>query len=146
MGAKQRELVSLTMTEYRKMSRLGQIEISTTPYYHPILPLICDSNVASVSHPGVTLPERFCYPDDARLQLVRARDFIGDRFGAEPVGLWPSEGSVSDEVFAIASELGFEWAATDSGVLSRTLPQAVTTDTLYRPYRWSQGGRSIGVI
>ncbi len=146
MGAKQRELVSLTMTEYRKMARLGQIEISTTPYYHPILPLICDSNIASVSHPGVNLPERFRYPDDARLQLVRARDFIADRFGAEPVGLWPSEGSVSDEVFAIAAELGFEWAATDSGVLSRTLPQAVTTDALYRPYRWSQGGRSIGVI
>jgi alpha-amylase/alpha-mannosidase (GH57 family) len=55
-----------------------------------------------------------------------------------PVGLWPSEGSVSDEVFTIAAEVGFEWAATDSGVLNRTLGRGVGVDGLYRPYRWSR--------
>ena len=68
------------------------------------------------------------------------------QFGAAPVGLWPSEGSVSDEVFAIASELGFEWAATDSGVLNRTLGRAVPVDGLYRPYCWRQGGKTLNVI
>ncbi len=146
MGEKQREIVSQVLPEYRKLAAAGQIEISTTPYYHPILPLLCDSDIAAVSHPGVTLPPRFRYPDDARRQLVLSRDAIARTFGAPPVGLWPSEGSVSDEVFAIAADLGFEWAATDSGVLNRTLGRAVGVDGLYRTYRWWQSGRSLAVV
>ena len=61
-----------------------------------------------------------------------------EQFGVAPVGLWPSEGSVSDEVFAIAAELGFQWAATDSGVLDRTWARGVGVEGLYRPYRWRQ--------
>jgi alpha-amylase/alpha-mannosidase (GH57 family) len=146
MGEKQREIVGQVMPEYRKMAATGQIEISTTPYYHPILPLVCDSNIASVAHPNVPLPPRFRYPGDARTQLAMAREYCGKAFGTQPVGLWPSEGSVSDEVFAIAAELGFEWAATDSGVLNRTLGQGVPVEGLYRPYQWRQGGKSMGVI
>ncbi|HXS97000.1 MAG TPA: glycoside hydrolase family 57 protein [Candidatus Limnocylindrales bacterium] len=146
MGEKQREIVSLVLPIYQKLAATGQIEISTTPYYHPILPLLCDSNIASVSHPGVPLPPRFRYPNDARRQLELAREFCKTQFGVAPVGLWPSEGSVSDEVFRHASELGFEWAATDSGVLNRTLSRGVSVDGLYRPYRWSQDGHALGVI
>ncbi|MBV8731867.1 MAG: glycoside hydrolase, partial [Acidobacteriia bacterium] len=146
MGEKQRELIGKVLPQYRKMAASGQIEISTTPYYHPILPLLCDSNIASVAHPNVPLPPRFRYPQDARLQLTMAHDYIATQFGAAPVGLWPSEGSVSDEVFAIASEVGFRWAATDSGVLNRTLNRGVPVDGLYRPYRWTQGERNMHVI
>src|ERR1035441_745761 len=92
---------------YQNFAASGQIEISTTPFYHPILPLLCDSNVAAVSHPYVPLPPRFRYPQDARTQLDQAREFCSRRFGATPVGLWPSEGSVSDEALAIAAEAGF---------------------------------------
>ena len=63
-----------------------------------------------------------------------------------PVGLWPSEGSVSDEVFMIASELGFEWSATDSGVLDRTKQRAVPVEGLYRPYEWRHGGQSLRLM
>jgi alpha-amylase/alpha-mannosidase (GH57 family) len=146
MGAKERGIVAEVTPEYAKLAASGQIEISTTPYYHPILPLVCDSNIAGVSHPGVPLPPRFRYPGDARKQLQMAREFTAQTFGAAPVGLWPSEGSVSDEAFAIAAELGYRWAATDSGVLNRTLGRGVGVDLLYRPYRWQQGGRSLGVI
>jgi alpha-amylase/alpha-mannosidase (GH57 family) len=146
MGEKQREIVSQVLPIYRRLAGTGQIEISTTPYYHPILPLLCDSNIASVSHPNVPLPERFRYPGDARLQLARAREYCTHSFGTTPVGLWPSEGSVSDETFSLAAELGFEWAATDSGVLNRTLAQAVPVEGLYRPYQWRQGGRSMSVL
>ncbi len=146
MGEKQREIVGKVLPEYQKLAATGQIEISTTPYYHAILPLLCDSNIASVAHPNVALPARFRYPEDARRQLVLAREYCARNFGAAPVGLWPSEGSVSDEVFTIASEVGFEWAATDSGVLNRTLGRAVPVDGLYRPYRWRQGERSLAVI
>ena len=85
---------------------------------------------------------RRCAPPARPGARVHARS----QFGAAPVGLWPSEGSVSDEVFAIASELGFEWAATDSGVLNRTLGRAVPVDGLYRPYCWRQGGKTLNVI
>ena len=146
MGEKQREIMGKVLPEYQKAAATGQIEISTTPYYHPILPLLCDSNIASVAHPGVALPPRFQHPEDARRQLVLARESIARQFGAAPVGLWPSEGSVSDEVFGIAADLGFEWAATDSGVLNRTLGRAVPVDGLYRPYRWQQGGKSLDAI
>ncbi len=146
MGEKQREIIGKVLPEYQKLAKTGQIEISTTPYYHPILPLLCDSNIAAVAHPSVPLPPRFRYPQDARRQLTMAREYVSRHFGVAPVGLWPSEGSVSDEVLAIAAELGFEWAATDSGVLNRTVGRAVPVDGLYRPYRWRQQNRMLNMI
>ena len=146
MGEKQREIIGSVVPEYRKLAEAGHIEISTTPYYHPILPLVCDSDIARISHPGVPLPPRFRYPQDARYQLSLAREYMTGQFGTAPVGLWPSEGSVSDEVFTIASEVGFEWAATDSGVLDATLGRSSGVDGLYRPYRWRQNDRKLGVI
>ena len=146
MGEKQREIIGTVVPAYRKLAASGQIEISTTPYYHPILPLLCDSDIAGVAHANVPLPSRFRYPQDARVQLELARDFCKQVFGTAPVGLWPSEGSVSDEVFTIASETGFEWAATDSGVLNRTLARNVPVGDLYRPYVWRQRDRRLGVL
>ena len=146
MGEKQREIIGNVLPEYQKLAASGQIEISTTPYYHPILPLICDSNIASVSHPNVPLPPRFRYPQDARRQLSLAREYIAKNFGVAPAGLWPSEGSVSDEALSIAAELGFEWAATDSGVLNRTVGRTVAVEGLYRPYRWKQQNRKLNLI
>ena len=146
MGEKEREIIGKVLPIYHKLAATGQIEISTTPYYHPILPLLCDSNIAAVSHPGVPLPPRFRYPQDARRQLELARQFCAARFGTAPAGLWPSEGSVSDEVFGIASELGFAWAATDSGVLNRTLSRPVAVEGLYRPYIWNRHGRQLSLI
>ncbi|MEO8595821.1 MAG: glycoside hydrolase family 57 protein [Candidatus Solibacter sp.] len=146
MGEKQREIIGQVLPAYRRLAECGQVEISTTPFYHPILPLLCDSNIAAVAHHNVPLPPRFRYPDDARRQLQMARDYVEQHFGVAPVGLWPSEGSVSDEVFALASELGFEWAATDSGVLDRTRQQAVGVEGLYRPYEWRQNGRTMRLI
>src|SRR5204862_1216035 len=145
-GRKQREILGLVLPEYRRLAESGQIEISTTPYYHPILPLLCDSNIASVSHPGVTLPSRFRYPDDARRQLEMAREYFSPGFGPKPRGLWPSEGSVSDEAFRIAAQTGFTWAASDSGVLDRTIGHSAGVAELYRPYLWQQDGQSLRVI
>jgi alpha-amylase/alpha-mannosidase (GH57 family) len=146
MGRKQREIIGLVLPTYARLAKAGQIEISTTPYYHPILPLLCDSDVAAVSHPGVPLPRRFRYPGDARRQLDMARDYFKPGFGQAPRGLWPSEGSVSDEALSIAAETGFAWAASDSGVLDRTLGHSSSVPELYKPYVWQQGGRSLRMI
>ncbi len=146
MARKQQEALGRVLPAYREFSTRGQIEISTTPFYHPILPLLCDSDVAAVPHPGVPLPPRFHYPQDAREQLERARAYMLEMFGVAPVGLWPSEGSVSDHALALAYESGFTWAASDNGVLGRTLDRDPGIDVTYRPYVWRQAGREMRMI
>ena len=146
MVRKQHEILGRVTPVYKEFVARGQIEISTTPFYHPILPLLCDSNIASVAHPGVPLPSRFRYPGDARDQLKTAREFIEREFGRAPVGLWPSEGSVSDEALSIAAEVGFQWAASDNGVLAQTLHKTAGADLTYRPYLWSQQNRRMSLL
>ena len=143
LAAKQLEKLGLVLDVYRSFSAKGQIEVSATPFYHPILPLICDTQIAEIAHPYVSLPSRFRYPEDARVQLERSRDYMKAKFGKAPAGLWPSEGSVSDEALSLAAETGFKWFATDNGVLSRTVNQPATPDLTYRPYLWKQGNREM---
>ena len=150
---KQHEILTEVLPEYRRAAARGQIEISTTPYYHPILPLLCDSDIASISNPHTPRPvPAFRHPQDAREQLVRARDFHERMFGEKPAGLWPSEGSVSDQALEIAMELGFKWFATDEGVLGRTKNIGFWRDAggypengaeLYTPWRLRRGGREM---
>ena len=153
LKTKQLEFLNLVLPAYREAAQRGQIEISTTPFYHPILPLLCDSDIARVANPGTPLPRRaFRQPDDAREQLRRAREYHQRVFGTKPAGLWPSEGSVSDQALAIAMEEGFEWFGTDEGVLGRTLNVGFFRDTsglpanserLYKPYRVQLAERGI---
>ena len=146
VGRKQLDILGKVIPIYREFAGTGQIEISTTPYYHPILPLLCDSNIASVSHPGVPLPPPFRYPEDAQTQLEMARKYVEREFGVAPIGLWPSEGSVSDAALGAAAEVGFRWAASDSGVLGRTLGRSIGVDAIYRPYRWEQSRSQLGMV
>ena len=145
LKARQIELLGKVLPICREAASRGQIEISTTPFYHPILPLLCDSDIARVANPGTPLPRRaFRHPEDAREQLRRAKAYHERVFGAKPVGLWPSEGSVSDQALTIAAEEGFQWFGTDEGVLGRTLNVgffrdgngiAANADRLYQPWR-----------
>jgi alpha-amylase/alpha-mannosidase (GH57 family) len=150
---KQLDFLGLVLPVYREAAQRGQIELSTTPFYHPILPLVCDSDIARVANPGTPLPRRaFRHPEDAREQLQRARDYHEKTFGVKPRGVWPSEGSVSDQALAIVAEEGFEWFGTDEGVLGRTLNVGffrdangipANADRLYKPWRAQLGAKSI---
>jgi alpha-amylase/alpha-mannosidase (GH57 family) len=146
MIRKQREALAAVLPVYRDFAARGQIEIATTPFYHPILPLLCDSDIAAVSRPGVQLPRRFQYPQDALTQLERARSYMRDMLGVTPTGLWPSEGSVSDDALSMAAGCGFTWAASDNGVLSRTLGKSAGIEETYQPYLWQQGGREMRLL
>ena len=119
---RQRELLGKVLPAHADAAKRGGIEISTSPFYHPILPLVCDSNQGAVSSPGLPLPQnQYRRPDDAREQLLRGLDLHEKVFGVRPRGVWPSEGSVSEEAIAIAHKLGVQWMATDEGVLGRSL-------------------------
>src|SRR4029077_7034961 len=153
LQAKQMELLNLVLPIYRQAAQRGQIEITPTPFYHPILPLLCDSDIARVANPGTPLPRRaYRYPEDAREQLRRAREYHERVFGSKPAGLWPSEGSVSDQALTIAMEEGFRWFGTDEGVLGRTLNVAFFRDgngipanaeRLYKPWQVQVGPNGI---
>jgi alpha-amylase/alpha-mannosidase (GH57 family) len=127
--AAERELLGRVVPLHAEAARKGSIEISTSPFYHPILPLACDTQIGAVSSPGLPLPQnRYCHPEDAREQLLRGLDFHEKVFGVRPRGVWPSEGSVSEEVLAIAHRLGVQWMATDEGVLGRSLGMHFSRD------------------
>ncbi|MBZ5697940.1 MAG: glycoside hydrolase [Acidobacteriia bacterium] len=153
LRAKQFELLGRVLPEYRRAASSGQIEISVTPFYHPILPLLCNTDIARVSNSGTPLPApAFRHPEDALEQLVRARRYHERVFGRAPDGLWPSEGSVSEEALSLAAGLGFKWFATDEGVLGHTLGVGFGRDStgvpdnaekLYSPLRVRVGGREM---
>jgi len=118
---RERELLGRVLPAYADASRKGLVEISASPFYHPILPLVCDTSAGAVSSPGLPLPQnRFRHPEDAREQLGRGLDLHEKVFGVRPKGVWPSEGSLSEEVLAIAHSVGVQWMATDEGVLGRS--------------------------
>jgi alpha-amylase/alpha-mannosidase (GH57 family) len=150
------ELLNRVIPEYRDAAARGQIEIATSPFYHPILPLLCDTDVYHRTHPGSPLPRRrFQHPEDAEAQLVRAADCHERLFGRRPVGLWPSEGSVSDAIVPLVSKAGFSWMATDEQILARSLGLTFSRDAyghveqpdrLYRPYTVRVGGASVSCV
>jgi alpha-amylase/alpha-mannosidase (GH57 family) len=154
----QRQILAQVLPAHAEAAKKGSIELSTSPFYHPILPLVCDTNQGAVSVPGLPLPQtRFRHPDDAREQLKRGLDLHQDVFGVRPVGVWPSEGSVSEEALAIAAELGVKWMATDEGVLGRTLgihfdrPQEGRLKPdhalkLYTPYLYRKGAIEMSMV
>ena len=156
--AAEREFLGRVLPVHAEAARKGRIEISTSPFYHPILPLLCDTNVAAVSSPGLTLPQnRYRYPEDAREQLQRALDLHQQVFGKQPRGVWPSEGSVSEEAIAIAHRLGVRWMATDEGVLGRSLNTFLSRDghghldsdqahKLYTIHRYENGDTRMNMI
>jgi alpha-amylase/alpha-mannosidase (GH57 family) len=120
---RERELALLraVVPAYREAAARGAIEIATSPYYHPILPLLADSDAHREAHPHAPVPRRFRHPEDALDQIVLARARHAGLFGRRPDGLWPSEGSVSEEVVELAARAGVRWLASDEAVLERSL-------------------------
>ena len=104
----------------------GQVEVSTTPMYHPILPLILDSDIARRCLPDHPMPQRFVGGGDADLHVSRALREVEDWIGVRPVGMWPAEGSVAPEVIPVFARHGVRWIASDEEVLTRSLHDAVT--------------------
>lgn len=115
------ELLKKIIPVYRNMWKLGKIEISTTPYYHPILPLLINPQLGREANPS--LPEYaldFDWQEDAEEHIKQAMDYMETLFGKRPAGMWPSEGSVSGEVIDIMDRFGIKWTATDEKILQKS--------------------------
>ncbi|ABQ25062.1 glycoside hydrolase family 57 protein [Geotalea uraniireducens] len=147
--ARHKDLLNEIIPLYRKLHDEGKAELSVTPYFHPILPLLCDMKSARTAMPKVILPTvPFKCPEDARSQVARGIACFEEFFGFTPQGMWPSEGSVSDEALGILAECGLVWAATDEGVLSHTLHGGIgaSREALYHPYSFQQGGKELALF
>lgn len=154
--AKQREIIKHILPLYRELEAAGQVELTTSPYYHPILPLLIDSHLARQASPDLPLPRPvFAHIEDAEEQIRRAVSYHRDHFGSKPGGMWPSEGAVCQELVPILARQGLTWFASDEGLLARSLGVHIERDeyghvknpkVLYQPYQCQGEGQAVTAI
>ncbi len=117
----EKETIKSVLSQYKKLYIENRIELTITPMYHPILPLLIDTNAAKESKPDSLLPmSRFTHPEDAMLQIQESIAIFEKVFGKKPNGMWPSEGSVSNEAVELIEKSGIEWIGTDETVLKKS--------------------------
>ncbi len=140
-------LCAEVVNRYRALEAGGYIEVTTSPYYHPILPLLIDNRLAARTTPGIPLPPpgyNFSAPEDATRQIKLAVEQHTRLFGRAPRGMWPSEGAVAPEIIALVQAAGLQWLASDEEILARSLGVPIARDhekllsnpaLFYQPYR-----------
>ena len=141
------DLISGIIPRYRKLAESGQIEISSTPHYHPLAPLLIDFGCAKEAMPDAPLPQAIRYPAGkirVAAHVEKAKRSHAARFGREPEGMWPAEGSISTSTLEVLAEEGCRWAASGEGVLGNSLHQSQhempdRARYLYRPYKLEKG-------
>jgi alpha-amylase/alpha-mannosidase (GH57 family) len=149
-------LVAEVIPLHKRLQDEGQIEVTMTPFFHPILPLLLDSNLAAVAVPDIELPPRYTYGFDAVEQIDLGAKFYEQYFGQPPRGMWPAEGAVAQGIVGMVARAGIQWMASDEEVLARSRGEAAfarnskevlqDADVLYRPYVVSSRGDSMYII
>ncbi|TVM00274.1 MAG: alpha-amylase/alpha-mannosidase [Candidatus Brocadia sp. WS118] len=154
--SKQIDVIRQIIPLHKRLQESKQIEITTSPYYHPILPLLCNQESAKVVLPKLSLPKRrLMAAEDAKKQVEKAAQAHKKYFGQDPCGMWPSEGAVSDDIIPILTQAGFRWLASDEEILASSLGhqivrdqggEALAPELLYRPYRIDIKGNTIHMV
>lgn len=152
----QRTIIQRIVPSLRTHMDSGQIEVSVSPYFHPIMPLLYDTSSALVGMPAASLPKkRFQHPEDVDRHIADAVAMYERLFGRRPGGMWPSEGSVSEDIIPIICKHGFKWIATDEEILAESLEVPARLDTtnslinsgeLYRGYKFQKESASISIF
>jgi alpha-amylase/alpha-mannosidase (GH57 family) len=153
---RQRDLLAEVIPRHRRLAEGGQVELTTSPFYHPILPLLLDKNSAREAMPDVALPMyRGGYPDDAAVQVRLAVESHTSHFGERPRGMWPSEGSVSQGLVPLLASHGIEWIATDEEILGCSTGGRIGRDSrghvrhpelLYRAWKVREADHELAII
>ena len=142
----QSEILKKIIPLYKSAEERGQIEISTSPFYHPIMPLLYNTEISRRSLPDNPMPEKFSNPDDVSSQIRLAIEYHEKVFGKRPNGIWPSEGSVCPEIIQILHNSGIKWTATDEGILFKTIGKKDKAGYLYKPYKAIYHDKDVAVI
>jgi alpha-amylase/alpha-mannosidase (GH57 family) len=153
---KQMELLREVVPLHKELQARGQVELTTTPFFHPILPLLWDKRQARRAMPEVVLPKHLeSYAEDAREHIRRAVEYHERQFGSKPVGMWPSEGSVCQGIIPLIADAGIKWLATDEEILSCSTDGWICRDgngflrnpeMLYRPWRVEEQGKQLQIV
>jgi len=134
------EQLTNVICRYKELAGKGQVELSVTPYAHPILPLLLDLNSTREAIPDALLPDLEAYPGGekrVRWHLEKGVQTFKRFFGFEPKGCWPSEGSISDQTLKILGDFGFDWTASGGSVLhnSLNLHENTKQSGIHHPFR-----------
>ncbi len=153
---KQLEILRQVIPLHKELAETRQVELTTSPFFHPILPLLWDKRSARQAMPTCNLPKHLePYREDARWHLQQAVQYHTDVFGEAPRGMWPSEGSVSQDIVGPIAEAGIKWIATDEEILAQSTNGWVCRDEhgyirhpemLYRPWRVTSGTKELQII
>ena len=146
--SQQLEILKGILPAYKKAQASKQVEISVTPYYHPILPLLYDTNIAKEANKKTHLPkEGFNYPLDAKYQIDSGVEFYKQRFDTQPLGMWPSEEGVSEHILPYIIESGIKWIVTDEAILFKSLKlKKRDTKLLYQPHLLKRKEGELNII
>src|SRR6202162_2426867 len=143
----QAEIMEMVIPKYRELADRGQAELTFSPYYHPILPLLGHVDSARTANPQLPLPERhFSHKEDAERQIELGQGLFERLVGRKPTGMWPSEMAVGESVVGMAVKAGIDWMISDAEVLARSLDVGLTPERLYQPHRVDREGRSLGMV
>ncbi len=143
--AKQQEIIRQIIPKHKQMQQKGQLEVITSPYTHPILPLLANTDSAQVATPHMTLPKQgFAWQEDVTRHLEKAKTVYSHYFERNPQGLWPSEQAISPQILPQIAQAGFQWFCCDEAILGWTLNhyfhrnqqgKLYAPELLYQPYR-----------
>lgn len=149
MVEEQYKIMRAVIPLHRQLQAQGQIEVSTTPFFHPILPLLVDTDRATIDRPGAVHPVHFAHPEDADAQVRLAAEWYERTFGKSPRGMWPAEGAVSQFVIPTFAQHQVRWLATDRGVLAssgRWGYEVDAPDVLCQPYCASEEDSAVSIF
>jgi alpha-amylase/alpha-mannosidase (GH57 family) len=133
-------------TIYLNLLKHKKIELSTTPFYHPIIPLLIDSGVAHECMPYAELPKTsFKFQEDAQWHIDESKKMHLESFKEKPTGIWPAEGAVSNDTLDLFIKNKFKWTASDEDILRKSLNNW-DNNSLYQPYFYSNNSGNIAVI
>ena len=144
----QMEMMQKVIPKYRELADRGQVELTFSPYYHPILPLLIHVDSARIANPQIQLPDHhFSHREDAERQISLGLGLFERLLGRRPKGMWPSEMAVGDSVIGLATGANLDWMISDEEVLARSLEGPFSRDEqLYRPKRVERDGQSVAMV
>lgn len=143
----QRNILTKIKPQMKSLLNFGQIEVSTSPMYHPILPLLCNSASALEAMPGAIMPDPlFVHPEDASAQIELGMEYYRQIFGSKPMGMWPSEGSISDEALSLIASSGIKWVASDEEILMNTKGDEYKSTDKFFPHRFKSDNGDLAIL
>ena len=136
------EQIDSIIPRYKKLIETGQLELSMSPYTHPILPLLLDFNNARQSEPKSSLPNEANYPgglERCKWHIEKGLTLFEECFGKRPIGCWPSEGAISEDSLNLINDYGFKWVASGQQVLQNSLNKSgiPKPECMHHPYSYN---------